>query len=60
MYQKTLWYTPDVGHIGAPLQILGDCVKVHKKSREKQHWNSCDGSNKCGNLYMDIEDRIIL
>lgn len=43
-------HTPDIGNIGAPLQILGDCVKVDKESREQQHRDSCNRPYKCGYL----------
>lgn len=43
-------HSPDIGNIGAPLQILGDCVKVDKESREQQHRDSCNRPYKCGYL----------
>lgn len=44
------WFIPHIGHIGTPLQVLGDCVKVYKESGEKQHRDSCDRSNKSCHL----------
>lgn len=49
-------YTPDVGDVGAPLQILGDGVKVHEEPGEEQNWNSCDRSNKRGYLFESAEN----
>lgn len=57
--QMQRWFIPDIGHIGAPLQVLGDRVKVYKESREKQHWDGCDGPNKCCYL-CGAEDRLKL
>lgn len=49
-------YTPDIGHIGAPLQIIRDSVEVHKETREKQNWYRCNRSNKCSYLWNRSED----
>lgn len=42
--------SPDIRHIGAPLQVLGDGVKIYKEAREQKHWNGGNWTHKRGHL----------
>ena len=50
MSVDVVWNRPDVGHIGAPLQVAGDGVEVDEEAGEQQDGDGCDGAHERGHL----------